>query len=70
MSNFREPTGEELREAFISLAKKVQRYCGSVSPEKCRAEKCPFTHKEYGCITEALGMNSPYDWDMEGDNDG
>lgn len=60
----------QLKEEFINSAKEIVRFCGKVSPKKCRDGKCPYTHKEYGCIFEAMGMRSPYDWDMEGaDND-
>lgn len=62
-------TEKNIKEAFVILAKELQKYCGKVSPEKCKAEKCPFTHKEYGCFTEAMGMNSPYEWDMEADDE-
>lgn len=62
-------TENDIKKSFLILAKELQKYCGKVSPEKCRKGKCPFTHKTYGCFTEALGMNSPYDWEMEADNE-
>lgn len=59
----------QLKEDFINKAKEIVKFCGKVSPEKCRDGKCAYSHSEYGCIFEAMGMQSPYDWDMEAGDD-
>lgn len=63
---------EQLKEEFLKMTETVIKFCGTVSPDKCKKGKCIFSNKRYGCICEAIGMNSPYDWntDMRGEEDG
>lgn len=60
---------EQLKEEFLKMTETVIKFCGTVSPDKCKEGKCVFSNKRYGCICEAIGMNSPYDWNMEDGND-
>ena len=43
----------------------VVKHCGKVSPTTCKNGKCRFSHKQYGCVFEAMGMCSPYDWNLD-----
>ena len=61
---------DEFKKEFVEMCGKLQKLCGSVHPDACKKGRCPYTHKEFGCWTEALGMRSPYDWeDMEAADD-
>lgn len=40
-------------------------HCGHVSPAACKTGRCKYSHKKWGCVFEAMGMNSPYDWNLD-----
>ena len=50
---------------LISELKKVVEHCGKVSPTTCEKGKCKYSEKVNGCIFEAMGMCSPYDWSLD-----
>lgn len=56
-------------EEVKKMLNEIVEHCGRTSTEDCKAGRCKYSHRTWGCIFEAMEMNSPYDWDLEAGED-
>ena len=48
--------------------KEARDICHGVLTEQCKNGQCLFsTDSQHGCLFEDMGMNHPYDWDLNPD---
>ncbi|MBR3117693.1 MAG: hypothetical protein IKF29_00485 [Oceanobacillus sp.] len=58
---------------FLELADSFIAACENVDASRCTSGKCPFSKKrkngDYACIFEDKGMNTPYNWITEAEDE-